>query len=92
MKLPNAEKLIVDRQKIVEYLLDVTHPRGATKARFFQEFGFHVDHWTDLAEALRAHGRENHITRMIETGFGPRYEVEGELQAADGRRPRLRSV
>ncbi len=26
------------------------------------------------------------------TGFGPRYEVDGELNAPDGRRPRLRTV
>jgi hypothetical protein len=27
-----------------------------------------------------------------ETGFGQRYEVDGELVALDGRRPRLRTV
>ena len=27
-----------------------------------------------------------------ETGLGPRYEVEGELLAPDGRRPRVRTV
>jgi Domain of unknown function (DUF6883) len=27
-----------------------------------------------------------------ETGFGPRYEVEGELTAPDGRRPRVSTV
>ena len=29
---------------------------------------------------------------MRETGFGPRFEVEGELAAPDGRRPRIRTV
>jgi hypothetical protein len=29
---------------------------------------------------------------MKETGFGPRYEVEGELSCPDDRRPRVRTV
>jgi hypothetical protein len=29
---------------------------------------------------------------MRETGFGPRYEVEGKLHAPDGRSPLIRSV
>jgi hypothetical protein len=45
-----------------------------------------------LADALRRHGRTHEIKRTRETGFGPRYEVEGELIAPDGRSPRVRSV
>lgn len=32
------------------------------------------------------------MTKVKETGFGPRYEVEGELLTPDGRRPRVRTV
>lgn len=32
------------------------------------------------------------MTKGKETGFGPRYEVEGELIAPDARRPRVRIV
>jgi hypothetical protein len=32
------------------------------------------------------------VTKAKETGFGPRYEVEGELETPDGRRPRVRTV
>lgn len=32
------------------------------------------------------------MTKVRETGFSPRYEVEGELDAPDGRRPRVRTV
>jgi len=32
------------------------------------------------------------VSRTWETGFGPRYEVEGELAAPDGRRPRVRTI
>lgn len=92
MNLPNPDELVVERQKIVDYLLNSAHSYGASKARFFNEFGFQPEDWKTLAQALREHGRENKVARMTETGFGPRYEIEGEIRAADGRRPRVRTV
>jgi len=92
MKLPNADKAIVEREKIVEYLLNPEHRYGASKARFFARFGFSRENGNVLAEALLLHGQTQEVKRMRETGFGPRYEVEGELRAADGRTPRVRSV
>jgi hypothetical protein len=32
------------------------------------------------------------VAKEKETGFGPRYEIEGELAAPDGRRPRVCTV
>ena len=92
MKLPNADLAIVEREKIAEYLLDPAHPYGASKARFFARFGFDAGMWETLAAALLAHGQQNEVARQKQTGFGPRYEVEGEITAPDGRRPRVRTV
>lgn len=79
-------------EKIIAYLLNPAHRYGASKARFFAAFGFRVDEWEVLAQALREHGQNHAVTEVTETGFGPRYEVEGELIAPDGRRPRGRTV
>jgi hypothetical protein len=92
MKLPNAEAAIVERAKVVDYLLNPTHRHGASKARFFAEFGFRAEAWEELALVLWEHGRQNEVSEVRETGFGPRYEVEGELLAPDGRRPRICTV
>ena len=92
MKLPDADGAIVEREKIVDYLLNPTHRYGATKARFFSAFGFRADKWETLAEALLLHGQTQEVKRSRETSFGPRYEVEGRLRAVDGRAPRVRSV
>jgi uncharacterized protein DUF6883 len=92
MKLPNAHLAVVEREKIIEYLLNPGHRYGASKARFFAQFGFRFESWTILAAALREHGQRHEVTKTKETGFGPRYGVEGELIAADGRRPRIRTV
>lgn len=92
MKLPNAHLAIVEQRKICDYLLNSGHRFGASKARFFSEFGFRVETWEVLADALRAQGRQHEVSKVRETGFGPRYEVDGEMQAPDGRRPRVRTV
>ena len=45
-----------------------------------------------LADALRDHARQNEIVRTTETGFGPRYIVEGEIRTRAGRMVRIRTI
>jgi hypothetical protein len=92
VKLPNAHLAVVEERKVSEYLLNESHRFGASKARFFAAFGFSVASWRVLADALREHGRSGGVASKTETGFGPRYEVDGPLVAPDGRRPRVRTV
>src|SRR5208282_3734595 len=92
MKMPNADQAVVEREKIVDYLLNPGHRYGASKARFFAGFGFRLEEWERLADALREHGRIHGVVRTHETGFGPRYAVEGELNTPSGRRPRVRTI
>ncbi len=77
MKLPNADQAVVEREKIVDYLLNTAHRYGASKARFFAGFGFQAEKWEQLAQALRRHGQTHSVKTAQETGFGPRYQVEG---------------
>ena len=92
MKLPNAKLAFVEREKVVEYLLNPAHRYGASKARFFGAFGFRAEQWETFARALREHGQNHDVMKVHETGFGPRYEVGGTLRAPDGRRPLVRTV
>jgi filamentous hemagglutinin len=92
MKLPNAEAAVIERRKIVGYLLNAAHRYGASKARFFGAYGFHIENWERLAQALRRHGESHDVKRVKETGFGPRYQIEGRLVAPDGRSPLVRSI
>lgn len=92
MRLPNAHLAIVEREKIAGYLLNPAHPYGTSKARFFVAFGFAPGEWEALASALRTHGQAYEVARWRETDFGPRYDVEGEIAAPDGRRPRVCTI
>ncbi len=91
-QLPNAERAVVRRSKIVEYLLSESHPDGRGKSRFFSGHGFSSSEWETLAAALRGHALEHPVLETVETPFGVRYVVEGEIIAPDGRKPHVRTV
>jgi len=92
MRLPNADRLQVDREKITDYLLCASHPDGQAKAEFFTRFGFRPEQWEVFAEALRKHGGSYSIVKKVESPYGTRYAVDGPLASPDGRNPRVRSV
>jgi uncharacterized protein DUF6883 len=92
MKLPSAEQLVVEREKIVGYLLNATHRYGASKARFFGELGFRLENWELLALALRKHGAGHEVAKTKQTQFGQRYEVDGPVSTPDGKSAQVRTV
>jgi len=48
MILPNATSALVEQKKIADYLLNLSHPEGGGKSRFFLAMGFTVDNWKTL--------------------------------------------
>lgn len=92
MRLPNGQNARVEREKITEYLLSTTNPRGRNKAVFFLSFGFSTDHWQGFAEALRHQGIAHEVVKVAETIHGSRYHVDGTLETVDGRNPQVRTV
>jgi len=77
-----------DRRLLVKCGAPVRRGQGAVLQRIWlpsRELG-------QLAQALREHGQRHEITKVKQTAFGPRYEVDGPLPAPDGRRPLLRTV
>jgi hypothetical protein len=92
MKLPEYEQAVVSETKITEYLLSDTHPEGKEKAAFFVRFGFSADEWEVLADALCQHAARHEVTKVVESKYGQRFVIEGELQTPDERNPEIRSV
>jgi hypothetical protein len=92
MRVPNSNAAVVPRAKITGYLLSDTHPDGKHKARFFEAFGFRLDDWQALEQALRAHVANHEAAKVEPSPFGIRYVVEGKMSAPDGRSPFVRTV
>jgi hypothetical protein len=92
MRLPYAAKARVERRKIVDYLLSLSHPDGSAKARFFVRFGFSSQEWKIFAQALRQHGRDHDVRASMESRHGTRYSVDDALKTPDGRNPKVPTV
>lgn len=92
MKLPHADDLLVDREKVTQYLLSPTHPDGSAKAKFFSRFGFRLEEWQGLVEALRKQGASYPVVKTVESSYGTRYAVDGPLESPDRRNPMVRTV
>ena len=92
MRLPNAERAIVERRKVEEYLLNAAHGQGAAKAAFFIRFGFTAEHWEELAVALANHALRNPATLDAVGRYGEEWVVIGPLDCPDCRRPTVKSI
>ncbi|MEZ5842770.1 MAG: hypothetical protein R3D27_03445 [Hyphomicrobiaceae bacterium] len=91
-KLPNIDAAVVEDAKLVGYLLDLTHHRGAAKARFLAGFGFSAERPDEAREAFLEHARRHDVADSQETPYGTIYEIDGALPSPDGRDPVVRVV
>jgi hypothetical protein len=84
--------LHVDRTKIVDYLLNPSHPEAADKARFFLALGFRPTEWHGLADALTQLASASNAAKQVKSPYGVKYIVDGRIVTPSGARPLIRSV
>ena len=84
MRLPGANRAIIESAKIRDYLLNPDHPVGFSKAEFFLSMGFRAAEWALLAAAIRrqilisdavpapgaVHGRKFTVTGPLAGPYG----------------------
>jgi hypothetical protein len=84
VKIPGAERAIVDAAKVRDYLLSPEHRVGSAKARFFTQLGFEQRNWTVLQQELHQFAtQEAQLGRA--SRFGQKYVVAGTIQGPAGR-------
>ena len=81
MRLRNAHLAVVERQKVIDYLLNAAHPDNSGKARFFGSLGFSIDEPERFMAALRAHAQNGRVVESAHSAHGEKYVVEGSLSA-----------
>lgn len=93
MKLPHLENAYVPEAKIVKYLLNLEHLQGGKdKAIFFMRFGFTIEAWQVLAQALLAHANAYEVASTMTLPDRVHYVIEGAIISPDDRNPQIRSV
>ena len=92
MKLPNAHNAVVDREKIVGYLLNASHPDNGGKAAFFVALGFRPDDWRTLATAFRRLAETSTHVKNMASLHGHKYIVRGRIETPSGKTPQVQAV
>ncbi|MEK7353040.1 MAG: DUF6883 domain-containing protein [Chloroflexota bacterium] len=91
-KLPNAEKAIIDAEKLRSYILSATHPVGQYKAAFFQKLGYTSENWEMFAESIKDLINSHDAREGEETQYGKKYVVRGPLAGPTGERVQIVTV
>ncbi|HYU32831.1 MAG TPA: hypothetical protein VEW48_11770 [Thermoanaerobaculia bacterium] len=86
MKLPGADRAIVDEAKVRDYLLSPEHPIGRFKAAFFASVGYTRQDWEWLRQEFVSIAASEDATLGQSNAFGQKYEVRGRIEGPKGRR------
>ncbi len=81
MKLPNANRAVVDIEKLRDYSLNPTHPEGKHKARvFLAALGLKADDAERLRELVMEAILIEEATEQQPTPYGQRFIVEFQVR------------
>jgi hypothetical protein len=88
VKLPNAHLAVIERSKVVDYLLNEAHPDNGGKARFFGLLGYSREDPEPLIQALREVAEYGEVVSSAESAHGQKHVVDGRLSGhTQERRP-----
>ena len=84
MRIPNADRAVIDGLKLHGYLLSPKHPVGRFKAAFFRTLGYSQERWRQLEEDLRTQHLPNDSTPDAPNPFGQKYSIRATLVGPSG--------
>jgi hypothetical protein len=84
VKLPAGGDVLIDPRKVLEYLLSRTHPVGRFKARVFAALGYEAKDIDAFIADLRGIAAVGEVSEVMETPFGEKYVVPGDLKGPLG--------
>jgi len=85
MRLPGADNAVIDRAKLVDYCLSLTHPVGRHKARvFLSALGLTAADTDFLTEVLRQGIKDHEAQTDRLDQHGQRYSVDVPLTTGVG--------
>ena len=86
-------KVIIDKVKVTNYLLNNNHPEGHSKAIFFKLYGFDQRRPKQFQNALKNHFNANLSTAIsIETAYGTKILLQGPIETPIGKEVLIKSI
>lgn len=92
MKLPNRDKAIVPKDKLVKYLLSESHPHGKSKAKFFLRLGFKQSNVQTLSNSLENIAKQSEVSSKVSSPHGEKYVLDGNIKSSIGKTIKVRTV
>jgi len=92
VKVPNAERAVIATEKLRNYLLNLSHRRGGSKARLLLSLGYAAATWQRLDADIRAQHLTTDVELQVDTEYGARYEIAAPLVGPNGRSILFRSI
>lgn len=92
MKLPNRDKAVIPKDKLLKYLLSEIHPQGRSKARFFLSVGFSQLNIRALSKALKKIAKESEVNSKVSSPHGEKYVLNGDIKAPIGKTIKIRTI
>lgn len=92
MRIPNADRAVIDPAKLHGYLLSRKHPVGRAKAAFFLALGYASEDWRQLEADIRGQHLTHDATREELTRYGQKYVIRATLVGPLGRSAEVVSV
>src|SRR3989344_3878380 len=92
MKLPNRKNAIIEKRKLIYYLLSLTDEDGKSKAEYFRKVGFNETNLKDFEHALLTIASSNEVKTIEKSKFGIKYIVEGLMDSPTGKKFMVRII
>jgi len=92
MSIPGAADANVSQEKLTSYLLNLTHPIGGSKARWFYSLGYSAHDPEQLSTDLRLALMCGTVLEVKSNAYGVKYVVSGQMLTPSGIEARVMTV
>jgi hypothetical protein len=84
LRIPNADRAVIESAKLQGYLLSRSHPIGRFKAAFFLALGYSSEAWRQLEADLRRQHLSQDATPDEPSTYGQKYTIRATLVGPSG--------
>jgi hypothetical protein len=92
VELPNRTKAIVKDKKLYNFLLSETHPKGASRAKLLNIWGFNNDNANKLRQELLKIAKTQDVVNSSRNAYRTNYVIDGTINTPQGENKRIRTV
>jgi len=91
MKL-SRETTVISPDKLINYVLNLHHNEGGSKALFLREIGYNQSNWEILENDLREQHLKSEATPGKSSPFGQKFEITAPIIGPNGEERMIKTI